>query len=312
MLIFPKINCNTPLVSIIMTCYNEEKTISKSIESLLYQTYKNIEIIIVDDGSTDNTVSILKDYDLKYEHIRVIYNEVNKGCYNCKNQAIEYINGLYTTFQDADDISHPRRIELCVNFCLKYNLLFCNILQNRSSSLININNYFNKMKKNYNKLFNITRITDLILKSNIDIPLIGLFIRTEIFGIVGNYDLRVYGLTNQYSCDRFFEYKILHKILHETIDTKKILNIYFLSLKSNTKIENIKHLYLENGFGLISSILYFSYNKTNGLTNKYSKNRIQIRKTYINNIEKGINPECIKNLHIKQLLSNIINNNCDK
>ena len=104
-----------PLVSIIMPVFNSENTIKVALESLLNQTYENIEIIIINDNSSDLTNLILDSYALKDNRIKIIKNLKNVGPYVSKNIALELCLGKYITGQDADDWSHPQRIEKQVN-----------------------------------------------------------------------------------------------------------------------------------------------------------------------------------------------------
>jgi Glycosyltransferases, probably involved in cell wall biogenesis len=104
-----------PLVSVIMAAYNSEKYIKISVESILNQTYKNIEFIICDDGSTDNTWNILNSMAERNSNIVLIKNEVNKKAAYSRNQCIEISRGKYIAIQDADDISHPDRIRILAN-----------------------------------------------------------------------------------------------------------------------------------------------------------------------------------------------------
>jgi Glycosyltransferases involved in cell wall biogenesis len=94
------------LVSVIIAVYNGEKYISQAIESLFNQTYKNVEIILVDDGSTDNTSKIAKQYD----NIKYIYQQ-NKGQSSARNLGISAANGEYLAFLDADDLYREDKIE---------------------------------------------------------------------------------------------------------------------------------------------------------------------------------------------------------
>lgn len=108
------------LVSIIMPTYNAEETIEMAIQSLLRQSYKEIEIIIADDGSTDSTPEIVNKMQKKDS--RVIYKrfEINRGCYFVRNDAIRLSNGKYIAINDADDFSLSNRIETQVlRFILK-------------------------------------------------------------------------------------------------------------------------------------------------------------------------------------------------
>ncbi len=97
-----------PLVSIIIPSFNREKTIGDTIESLINQTYSNIEIIIVDDCSTDNTAAVVK----KYNDSRIVYyilDENKKACF-ARNYGFEKSKGEYIALMDSDDVCHPDRI----------------------------------------------------------------------------------------------------------------------------------------------------------------------------------------------------------
>jgi glycosyltransferase involved in cell wall biosynthesis len=125
---------NNIKVSIIVTTYNNSNTIIKSIDSLLNQSYNNIEIIIVNDASTDDTYNKLKIHivsDVGMNKIKVINNKVNKGAYASRNIGLKYATGTLITFHDGDDISSYYRIEKQVIFTVKHNLLmsFAKILR---------------------------------------------------------------------------------------------------------------------------------------------------------------------------------------
>lgn len=101
-------------VSVIMTCRNASSTISYAIESILSQTYKDVELIIVDDGSEDSTRDIINTYRESDSRVFLIKNDSNIGIYASRNRAIRFSSGEFVAFQDADDYSHPQRIELQV------------------------------------------------------------------------------------------------------------------------------------------------------------------------------------------------------
>ena len=102
---------NSPAISVVMTAYNTEKYIKEAIESILNQTFKNFEFIIVDDGSTDNTRLIIEEYAKKDGRIKVIYNETNLGIVFSSNKAIKIAKGKYIAIMDSDDISKASRLE---------------------------------------------------------------------------------------------------------------------------------------------------------------------------------------------------------
>jgi glycosyltransferase involved in cell wall biosynthesis len=102
---------NLPLVSVIIPAFNAEMFISNCIDSVLSQSYKNIEIVIVDDGSIDKTKEIIDEYKINYNNINYVYQS-NHGCSFAKNKALKYINGDFVQYLDADDILSPDKIEL--------------------------------------------------------------------------------------------------------------------------------------------------------------------------------------------------------
>ncbi|RRW46124.1 glycosyltransferase [Pseudomonas luteola] len=104
------------LVSIIMPAYNCSETLSLAIDSILNQTWKNLELIVVDDCSSDDTLEIAKSYADKDSRVSIIINSENVGPYVSKNIALAYCNGAYITGHDADDWAHPQRIENQVKY----------------------------------------------------------------------------------------------------------------------------------------------------------------------------------------------------
>src|SRR5690348_4570978 len=101
---------NQPLVSILMTAYNRERYIAEAIESVLAITYRNWELIIVDDCSKDRTREIAVCYAKKDDRIKVYINEKNLGDYPNRNKAISYASGEYIMFCDSDDKLLPESI----------------------------------------------------------------------------------------------------------------------------------------------------------------------------------------------------------
>jgi len=119
---------SNPLVSIIIPAYNAERFIKRVLESALAQTYKNIEIIVIDDGSTDKTAEIVKNY----KDPRIIYlYQKNQGQGPARNNGIKKSQGEYITFLDADDYYFPEKVEKQVRFLEnhpEYQAVYCNAL----------------------------------------------------------------------------------------------------------------------------------------------------------------------------------------
>lgn len=111
-------NVEKPLVSVLMPNYNCEKYLSEAIESILNQTYKNFEFIILDDCSTDNSWNIIQKYAKKDKRIRAFKNEKNLKIVKTRNKLFSLISNesKYTAIFDSDDISLPQRFEKQVLF----------------------------------------------------------------------------------------------------------------------------------------------------------------------------------------------------
>lgn len=108
-----------PLVSVILTSYNHERYLSKAIESLVNQSYENIEIIIIDDASTDGSQDILLKYN-NIKKVKTYINKINSGSYvNSTNYGATKANGDFLLFAQCDDYSEPNQIEKLLNSALE-------------------------------------------------------------------------------------------------------------------------------------------------------------------------------------------------
>jgi len=107
---------NNPLVSVVMTALNASKYIEEALDSLVYQTYPNLEFIIIDDGSTDNTFKILKKYAKDDSRFKIFQFKKNKGCSIASNFAFKKAKGKYIARLDSDDIAYLNRFQKQVDF----------------------------------------------------------------------------------------------------------------------------------------------------------------------------------------------------
>lgn len=103
------------MVSVLMTTFNREKYVAYAVESVLSSTYRNFELIIVDDGSKDNTVSIVKEIAARDKRVKVHINENNLGDYPNRNKAASYAQGKYLKYVDADDYIYPVGLQVLVS-----------------------------------------------------------------------------------------------------------------------------------------------------------------------------------------------------
>lgn len=104
-----------PLVSVICICYNHERFVQEALLSVFNQTYPDVELIVVDDASADNSVSVIKEVLAPYPEVKTIFLSVNQG--NCKafNQALKICKGEYIIDLAADDVLLPNRIKAGIN-----------------------------------------------------------------------------------------------------------------------------------------------------------------------------------------------------
>jgi len=123
---------DNPLVSIITTVYNGEKYLWESFLSIENQEFKNYEWIIINDGSTDSTLSLIKTFCEEIEllngtknNIKILDNIDNKGIPTRRKEAISIAKGKYIAIHDADDISLPHRFKKQVEFLEKHDDIFC-------------------------------------------------------------------------------------------------------------------------------------------------------------------------------------------
>lgn len=138
--------------SFIVPVYNGEKYLERCIEAILNQTFKNFEVILIDDGSKDNSVNIMKEYQTKNENIVVYENKENKGVSYSRNVGIQNANGEYLIFCDADDWYAKNALEVFDKAIIQYNADFV------------VSNYYiayekNKIGMNMTKRFTKTNIT---------------------------------------------------------------------------------------------------------------------------------------------------------
>lgn len=111
---------NTPLVSALVTVYNREKYLAESLQSILDSSYTNIEVVVVDDGSTDRSVEIANEFAARDRRVKVNLNPQNLGDYPNRNRAAELANGEYLKYVDSDDRIESNCIQTMVDAVQKH------------------------------------------------------------------------------------------------------------------------------------------------------------------------------------------------
>ena len=234
-----------PLVSIILNCYNSAKFLKKSIKSVIFQSYKNWELIIFDNCSSDNTKSEIlkfkKNKKIKYFRSKKFYS-----LYNARNLAIKKTKGSLISFLDADDWWSKNKLKKQVEFLelnKEYNIVYSNLyLFNEKKSKISL---FSK-KKLYNG-----KITQLLL-DDFKMPILTTMLRKKIFykysfdktyNIIGDFDLFV-RLSLKEKIFSIQEPLAFYRIHYSNMTTKKIdlhiseLEKWFLKNNNKQKFKN--------------------------------------------------------------------------
>lgn len=102
---------NPPLVTVVVPAYNAAATLSIALDSLLGQSWQNLEVLVVDDSSTDKTAELIQDYTKRDKRVRYIASVQNNGAYSARNLGMQAARGEFVTVHDSDDWSHPQKIE---------------------------------------------------------------------------------------------------------------------------------------------------------------------------------------------------------
>ena len=208
---------SSQLVSVIMSVYNNEETVNTAIESILGQSYKNIELIITDDCSSDSSLSIIKKY-IDKKNVKLIENSENKGLTKSLNSMIKIAQGKFIARQDADDISLYNRIQVQIDLINKFNLDF---VSSRAISLqtkkyipnISFNLPYKFLIRYKNPFIHGT----LIIKKNV---LLELGNYDERFKYAQDYKLMIDALDKQY------KYKVLRKPYYLLNTRNNISNLF--------------------------------------------------------------------------------------
>ena len=170
---------NEFIVSIITPSYNASKTIGDTIDSVISQSYKNWELLIVDDNSTDHTLAIIRDYMESEPRIKLFSQNENRGAGFCRNLAIEVATGRFIAFLDSDDTWHPLKLEKQIKFMLDNHYALTYTAYQKFDAKKNITGHINPPNRiNYAELLKsnvigcLTAVYDTDLVGKIYMPLI--------------------------------------------------------------------------------------------------------------------------------------------
>lgn len=248
------------LVSVIVPIYNNEKTLKRCIESICNQKYSNIEIILINDGSVDNSIEICKKYEEKDDRVH-LYSQKNQGVSSARNLGISNSNGKYIFFIDADDTIEFETIEMLIKVTKK---------NNNDKILVGTN--FKIISKNKYKLCNYGNVVynkEEIIKG---------FLQGNIYGVIWNYlfarDIIMnikFDTNTSYLEDTIFFINYINKI--EKVQYTESNNSYYNYYNNLESITNNSEKVFKNIYDFI-----YSLDEIDKITNGNYKNEIKRKK----------------------------------
>tara|TARA_Y100001970_G_scaffold282424_1_gene395244 strand:- start:13506 stop:14192 length:687 start_codon:yes stop_codon:yes gene_type:complete len=200
-----------PLISVLLSVYNDDKNIKKSIDSILSQSYKNIELLVIDDCSTDKTYEIINE--IKDSRVKIFRNKDNKGLTKSLNILIKESKGQILARQDSDDVSLPNRLEIQYSELQKSQLDACTTRAHIKNS-----------KRSIPRFSHLLPLSIVIKYKN---PFIHgtLMIRKSVILNIGMYDENI-----KYAQD----YKLFLELLKKNYKIKILRKkLYVLNMKNN-------------------------------------------------------------------------------
>lgn len=223
------INNSAPLVSIITVCFNSEKYLEQTIQSVVNQTYNNIEYIVIDGGSTDNTLNIIKKYE---EHISVWISEPDKNMYDAINKGMALLTGDYWGVLNSDDNYFVDTVETVVNYFRKHPGM--NVFTGAEKTIDENDKY---LYTRYPPKFNVKSM--IRLRTNGIISHSATFLSKEVIRTVGNFNIN-------YSVISDYDYLIRVGLYYPVGHSRKILLNFRqhnnqLTMDSSQMISKEKH-----------------------------------------------------------------------
>jgi glycosyltransferase involved in cell wall biosynthesis len=226
---------NSPRVSVIIPLYNQKKYIGEAIDSVLNQTYPDIEIIVVNDGSTDDPFPELE----KYRNDILLINQENRGLAGARNTAIKNSSGEYIQLLDADDFLHENKIRLQLEFSVNKDemISYCEVVQYDSDSGQTALRYIGETKDIFMGLYNFWL--------PYPVPVHSLLIKKDIFNRFGLFDEELKACEDRYFFSKlaaagvnftYFPFVGGHRRLHKSNMNKNRLHIVENTIKYYKKL----------------------------------------------------------------------------
>ncbi|MGI2134131.1 glycosyltransferase family 2 protein [Shewanella baltica] len=301
-------------VSIIIAAYNAEKYIDECLLSIVNSSYKNIEVIVVDDGSIDNTPALLSCYTSSDSRV-IAFRKENGGASSARNFALKYCTGSLIAIVDADDFIAKDSIEILVN---TFKEKQCDIALYEVFLFTN-KNKVQKFKKSIGRI-DLSNIEALKLSLDWDITTLGIYKR-ELFNNVSFYETNIHG--DEFTSRKLFynankisltEAKYFYRINEESVSRKfslskfGILNNQILIkdfLLNHNVFSQCKHAYVKQTIKLIFGCAYLFQEKKRLISDEDSESLKQLINSQIDDI-KQITGISLQQLNFKETIIYIL------
>ena len=244
---------HSPLVSVICLCYNHEKYVEEALESVINQSYTNIELIIIDDCSTDNSKKVIEKWLLKHPTITFISNKRNLGNTTSFNKAVKFSKGEYIIDLATDDIllkdCVATQVETFKNSAYKnLGIVYGNV------SIIDENNNFITNYYTEEDFPQSGDIYKMVISRSAKICSVSSMVKKKVFDTIGFYNekLAYEDLDIWVKASRIFDFEYIPKILVQKRETKTNLTSHFYKKlnRKTRKLNNSSYLILKNAFKL--------------------------------------------------------------
>jgi glycosyltransferase involved in cell wall biosynthesis len=298
-----------PKISVISPIYNRDRYISRFLKMIQNQNFKNLEIILVDDSSKDNSIKLIEEYKNKDKRITLIKNKINKGTFISRNIGVLYSKGKYLILPDPDDIINKNILNFCYRYAEKYNY---EIIRYKMYKGNGITTSFNEANKINNQLeekeINQPELSSYMFYGNVELQIIDYYIHNKFF----KKEIFVKALSslNNFYFNMYitlWEDTIVSFIIYRTAKSffflKKIGYYYVKNSQSITK-----NILKTSEFRIIFIFLFLKFVFENSKNSKYEKDMANLLFTELNqnhNIGYRLSSPFFKRYY--NFLKNIIN-----
>ena len=311
------------LISVIIPVYNVKDYVKESIESVINQTYKNLEIIIIDDGSNDDSEKICDEYAKKDKRIKLIHQK-NQGLSAARNKGLDIANGKYISFLDSDDMYYPEMLEKTYNAMINNDVdcVICDYVKGKNKE--KTKRLKGRLNIKEDKIIDNKKALNYLIHKKINTSVWNKLYKKELFDNVRfpkghvheDIILTMKILKNSNKTyllnKKLVFYRMNSSSITHTYSKKNIVDLYISHKEYEKEIkENISNLFMERDYYNVCKenlYIYICIYIKNEISNSSEKNEVRkLLKEYISISEKNIN---MKNISLKRKVIYFMYNHC--